>query len=86
MFFRRDRYNKIQQVVDGTLIFREFDQQGKLLREELESLRLHFYSYPELVALFHLAGLEIEQEYGTYDLKPFDNDASVMIFVLQHKK
>jgi SAM-dependent methyltransferase len=81
-YFRRDFVDKIQQVFTGTFIFRTYDGE-KLVREETESVRLSYYTYPHLRALFLLAGLEPVEEYGSFAKAPLDNSATEMIFVLR---
>jgi hypothetical protein len=41
------------------------------------------YTYPHLRALFLLTGLEIVEEYGSFEKTPLDNEAQQMIFVLK---
>ena len=82
MFFRRDGYRKTDQVMLGTLLFRIYEN-DRVLREERQTLEMHFYSLPELEGYFAAAGLAIEQRYGSYDLKPLDENASQMVFVLK---
>ena len=42
-----------------------------------------WYTYPQLRALFMLAGLEVVEEYGSFDKTPLDNTAEKMIFLLR---
>jgi len=81
-YFRRDSVDKIQQVFTGTFIFRTYEGDN-LVREEMESVRLSYYTYPHLRALFLLAGLEPVEEYGSFSKAPLDNSATEMIFVLR---
>jgi SAM-dependent methyltransferase len=81
-YFRRDSVDKIQQVFTGTFIFRTYEDE-KLVREETDSLRMSYYTYPHLRALFLLAGLEIVEEYGSFSKAPLDNAATEMIFILR---
>ncbi|MCB0367461.1 MAG: class I SAM-dependent methyltransferase [Bdellovibrionales bacterium] len=83
-FFRKDFFDKINQNFGGKFIYRTF-QGEEQIGEEMWDLKMSFYTYPHLRALFELAGLEIREEYGTYDKGPMDNDANQMIFVLGHK-
>ena len=82
MFFRRDGYRKIDQVMLGTLLFRVYEGEH-IIREEEQSLEMHFFSLPELEGYFRASGLRIEQSFGSYDLKPLDENASQMVFVLK---
>ena len=81
-YFRKESVDKINQNFSATFIFRTW-QGGKLIAEETEPLKMSYYTYPQLRALFLLAGLEIVEEYGSFAKTPLDNDAQEMIFVLK---
>ena len=81
-YFRKESVDKINQNFSGTFIFRTY-QGEKLVLEETESLRMSYYTYPHLRALFMLTGLEIVEEYGSFERTPLDNQAQQMIFVLK---
>lgn len=81
-YFRKESVDKINQNFSGTFIFRTY-QGEKLVLEETESLRMSYYTYPHLRALFMLTGLEIVEEYGSFERTPLDNQAQQMIFVLR---
>ena len=80
-YFRKDSFDKIQQTFSGTLVFRTYDG-DKLLLEESGPLKMCYYTYPHLRALFLLAGLEPLEEYGSFAKTPLDNNSDQMIFVL----
>jgi SAM-dependent methyltransferase len=81
-YFRKESLDKINQNFTATFIFRTY-QGERLVQEEIESLRMSYYTYPHLRALFLLAGLEIAEEYGSFARTPLDNQAEQMIFVLK---
>jgi SAM-dependent methyltransferase len=81
-YFRKESVDKISQNFTATFIFRTY-QGERLIQEETETLRLSYYTYPHLRALFLLTGLEIVEEYGSFDKTPLDNEAQQMIFVLK---
>lgn len=81
-YFRKESVDKIRQVFTFTFIFRTYEGE-KLVREETEPLKLGYYTYPHLRALFLLAGLEVVEEYGSFAKTPLDNAATEMIFVLR---
>ncbi|MFC1587835.1 class I SAM-dependent methyltransferase [Planctomycetota bacterium] len=83
-YFIRETHDKIRQVFTGSFIFRTFEGQ-RMVREECTNLKMAYYTYPHLLVLFEIAGLEIVEEYGSFDKAPLDNDASDMIFVLKGK-
>ena len=81
-YLRKESVDKINQNFTATFIFRTY-QGEKLVQEETESLRMSYYTYPHLRALFLLTGLEIVEEYGSFGRTPLDNEAQQMIFVLK---
>lgn len=81
-YLRKESIDKIHQNFTATFIFRTY-QGEKLLQEETESLRMSYYTYPHLRALFLLTGLEVVEEYGSFERAPLDNEAQQMIFVLK---
>lgn len=83
-YFRKDSMDKIQQTRSLTFIFRTYEA-GKVVREETEPLKMSYFTYPHLRALFLLARLEIVEEYGSFDHAPLDNKADQMIFLLKQK-
>jgi SAM-dependent methyltransferase len=81
-YFRKESYDKIRQTFSATFIFRTY-QGETLVREETEPLKMAYYTYPHLRALFLLAGLEPVEEYGSFAKAPLDNASNQMIFVLR---
>jgi ubiquinone/menaquinone biosynthesis C-methylase UbiE len=81
-YFRKDSFHLIQQNFSGTFLFRTYEG-DKLVGEETEPLKMSYYTYPQLRALFLLAGLEPLEEYGSFKKTPLDNAAREMIFVLR---
>ena len=81
-YLRKESVDKVNQNFTVTFIFRTY-QGEKLVQEETESLRMSYYTYPHLRALFLLTGLEIVEEYGSFERTPLDNEAEEMIFVLK---
>jgi SAM-dependent methyltransferase len=79
---RKDSFDKINQAFTYTFIFRSY-RKGELALEETDTLKMSFYTYPHLQALFLLAGLEPVAEYGSFDKAPLDNSAQEMIFLLR---
>jgi SAM-dependent methyltransferase len=80
--FRKESLDKVNQNFSATFIFRTW-QGGKLIQEDTEPIKMSYYTYPQLRALFLLAGLEIVEEYGSFARTPLDNDAQEMIFVVK---
>jgi len=83
-YFRTDSFDKINQTFSLTFLFKTFHD-GKLVSEETEPLRMSYYTYPHLQALFRMAGLESVREYGSFAKTPLDNSAQEMIFLLKAK-
>ena len=84
-YYRKESVDKINQTFTLTFIFRTY-RAGKLVQEETEPLTMSYYTYPHLRALFLLSGLDVVEEYGSFDKKPLDNTARQMIFVLKRAK
>jgi len=81
-YLRKESVDKINQNFTATFIFRTYQGQ-RLVQEETEPVRMSYYTYPHLRALFLLAGLEIVEEYGSFEKTPLNNEAEQMIFVLK---
>ena len=81
-YFKKDAVDKIHQVFSVTFIFRTYHNET-LVSEETERIKLSYYAYPQLKALFRLAGLEAVEEYGSFSKTPLDNTAKEMIFLLR---
>jgi SAM-dependent methyltransferase len=83
-YYRKDAVDKIHQICTLTFLLRTYEGE-ELVLEECESLRLSYYTYPHLQALFRLTGFEVVEEYGSFSKSPLDNSATDMIFLLQRK-
>jgi SAM-dependent methyltransferase len=83
--FRKDSVDKIHQIIHLTFIFRTYEA-GQIVSEECEHLDMSYYTYPQLQALFALAGLAPVKEYGSFARTPIDNSAEQMIFILRNLK
>jgi|SRR5580704_1303881 SAM-dependent methyltransferase len=84
-YFRKDSFDKIRQIFTGTFIFRTYEG-DKLVHEETEPLKMSYYTYPQLQALFRLAGLAPIEEYGSFAKAPLDNSSDQMIFILRKSR
>jgi SAM-dependent methyltransferase len=80
--FRKKSYDKIQQTFTGEFVFRTYEGDNLIL-EETDPLKMSYYTYPQLRALFLLTGLEPVEEYGSFTREPLDNASQQMIFVLR---
>jgi hypothetical protein len=81
-YYRKEAVDKINQSYTLTFIFRKY-RDGRLVSEENEVLKMSYYTYPHLRALFLLAGLEPIAEYGSFAKAALDNSAEEMIFLLR---
>jgi SAM-dependent methyltransferase len=81
-YFRKESVDKINQIFYFTFIYRTL-RAGEMILEETEALKLSYFTYPHLRALFLLAGLEPVAEYGSFAKAPLDNSAEQMIFLLR---
>lgn len=80
--FRKETFNKVHQFFTAKFIFRTFEG-DTLVKTEEEDFKMGFYTYPQLRALFQLAGLTVREEYGSFEKTPMDDSAKEMIFVLE---
>jgi SAM-dependent methyltransferase len=81
-FVRKEADDKVDQNYTVTFIFRSY-RNGEAILEETDTLKMSYYTYPHLRALFLLAGLEPAAEYGSFAKAPLDNTAEEMIFLLR---
>jgi SAM-dependent methyltransferase len=81
-YLRKESYDKIAQAFSATSLFRTYYGE-RLVSEETEPLKMSYYTYPQMLGLFAMAGLEIVEQYGSFKKTPLDNDATEMIFVLR---
>ncbi|HTS12632.1 MAG TPA: class I SAM-dependent methyltransferase [Candidatus Limnocylindrales bacterium] len=84
-FFRKESFDKIQQVFTGSFIFRTYEGE-KLVREESDPLKMCYYTYMQIRAVLELAALDVEEEYGSFAKTAMDNAATEMIFVAKRRK
>ena len=84
-YYRKDALDKINQSLSLTFIFRTYRHE-ELICEESETLKMSYYTYPHLRALFLMADLEPIAEYGSFAKTPLDNTAEEMIFLLRPKR
>jgi len=84
-YFRKESVDKIKQAFSLTYIFRSY-RKGEVVAEENDTLKMSYYTYPHLRALFLLAGLEPVAEYGSYAKTPLDNSSQEMIFLLRRSR
>lgn len=83
-YYRKDAVDKINQTFSLTFIFRSY-RDGQLTLEETDTLKMSYYTYQQLRALFLLAGLEPIAEYGSFAKEPLNNSSDEMIFLLRQK-
>jgi SAM-dependent methyltransferase len=81
-YVRRDSLDKVSQNYSVTFFYRTYDGEA-LVSEETAPLKMCWYTYPQLKALFLLAGLEVVEEYGSFAKTQLDNNATDMVFLLK---
>jgi SAM-dependent methyltransferase len=84
-FVRKEADDKVHLNYTVRFIFRSF-RRGEVITEESDTLKMSYYTYPHLRALFLLAGLEPVAEYGSFAKTPLDNTAQEMIFLLRRAR
>ncbi len=80
-YFRRTRVDFLRQYFEGEFIYRTFDG-DRLVQEDRSPLKLGYYTYPHLLLLFRLCGLEVVEQYGDFNREPIDI-CKEMIFLLR---
>lgn len=61
--------------------FKEYDENGNLLRRLQRSLRLRYVFRYEMEHLLSLSGFKVEAVYGSFDKRPYDYKSGEMIFI-----
>ena len=84
-YFVKDEIDLINLNFSGRFIFR-LCEGDKVLSEEVQPLKMSFYTYPHLKALFCAAGLESVEEFGSFDRRPIEPEAPEMIFLLKRRQ
>ena len=83
--YRKESVDKIHQNFSVTFLFRTYRGE-QLIAEESEPLKMSYYTYPHVRALFELAGVEPVAEYGSFAKEPLNNDSGEMIFLVRPKR
>jgi SAM-dependent methyltransferase len=81
-YYRKESIDKVNQNFTGKFLYRTFEGE-QLVHEETSPLKMSWYTYPHLRALFLLAGLDPVEEYGSFAKAPLGNAAPEMIFILR---
>ncbi len=81
-YFVKDEIDLINLNFSGRFIFR-LCEGNKVLSEEVQSLKMSFYTYPHLKLLFQAVGLESVGEFGSFARIPIGPEAPEMIFLLK---
>ena len=84
-YFVKDEIDLINLNFSGRFIFR-LCEGDKVLSEEVQPLKMSFYTYPHLKVLFCAAGLESAGEFGSFDRRPIGPEAPEMIFLLKRRQ
>ena len=82
-YYKKLKVDLLNQNFEGEFIYRSF-RGDALIKEERESLRMSYYTYPHLQLLFRVCGLEIVDQYGSFKKDPIDI-CKEMIFILRKK-
>ncbi len=84
-YFVKDEIDLINLNFSGRFIFR-LCEGDRVLSEEVQPLKMSFYTYPHLKLLFRAVGLESVGEFGSFDRRPIGRDAPEMIFLLKSRQ
>ncbi len=77
--FLRRSVDRINQFSDGEFIFRSY-RGSQLVLEERSSLRMGYYTYPQIRLLLETSGFQVREEYGSFEKEPI-SVCKEMIFV-----
>ena len=80
-YFVRRSLNRLHQYFEGEFVLRTC-RGDEVVDEERFPLKMGYYTYPHMLLLFKHCGLEIVEEYGSFDREPIDI-CREMIFVLR---
>lgn len=77
--------NLAEQTLDVTFIYDETTPDGRV-RRTLAPFQMRYLHRFEAELLLRLAGYDIEQVYGTYELDPLESDSERMILVARKRE
>lgn len=80
-YFRRTAVDFVHQYFEAELVYRTF-RGSEMIREERAPLKMGYYTYPHLLLLFRLCGLEVVEEYGGFRKEPIEARRD-MVFILR---
>ena len=80
-YFIKDSVDTFNLSLTGRFTYRLYEGE-QLLFEEVQPLKMSFYTYPHLKLLFAAAGLQSIREFGSFEGDPIGPDMPEMIFVL----
>ncbi len=80
-YFKRTAVHFLQQLFEAEFVFRTFDGE-RLVAEERAPFRMSYYTYPQLLLLFRVCGLQIVEQYGSFAKDPIEVRKE-MIFLLR---
>jgi SAM-dependent methyltransferase len=78
--FSQRRVSPARQMIETTLILDQTGNDG-VVRRSVASYRARYIHHFEMLGLLEEAGFALEGSYGSYELDPFEDGSSVMIFV-----
>lgn len=79
--FLRKSVDRLNQLFEGEFIFRSYCG-VELVNEERSSVKMSYYTYPQVLLLFKSTGFKIKEEYGSYDKEPI-SVCKHMIFIAE---
>jgi len=82
-YFRTETVDTVNQCFGGTFLFRT-TRDEKVIDEREVPFSMTFFTYPQMMLLFRLAGLEVVASYGGFDRSPITTGSPELIFVTTH--
>lgn len=74
-------YDQHHQIIENLFIYEELDETGVMVKRAYRPLKLRWIYRYEMEHLLDLCGYQVEELYGGFDRRPFDDDSREMLWV-----
>lgn len=74
-------YDQNRQIIDNFFIYDELDEAGVVVKRIYRPLKLRWVYRYEMEHLLDLCGFQVEELYGDFDQRPFDENSREMVWV-----
>ena len=83
VLWHQSRYDNYNQIIDARVIAEQLDINGIVLKKFYRDFQLRYIHIWEMHHLLELCGYEIIDLYGDFELTPFDETSTEMVFVVK---